>query len=426
MIYSDRQYQITRAELLKLEAARAAVSTQIEASNAWLQKAQRDALKSQISDLQSEMAEYDMLKSGKVTFAEARSLSELPRVLVQARIARGMSQTDLAERLNMKPQQVQRYEATNYMSASLGRLIEVANALSVRISESFEVSNEATSGAIFAWNNANDVSWSRLPIKEMVRRKWMKVSPGQSPLEAVRSFFVQSAGPQFATALHRKKVRAGNVPNEFALLAWQARVLGVAHHMHVSGKIGPFELNDTWLPELVHLTQLKDGPRQASALLAARGIALVIEAHLPGTYLDGAAMLSASGQPVIALTLRYDRLDNFWFVLFHELGHVFLHLQDRFRFDFFDEEDVSQSDPIEQEADNFALNTLIPPDAWAQCLSRFAINEEAVRIDAENLGIDVSIIAGRIRKERNDYTILNKLIGQNSVRKQLEATDGSF
>ena len=81
-------------------------------------------------------------------------------------------------------------------------------------------------------------------------------------------------------------------------------------------------------------------------------------------------------------------------------------------------------DAIEKEADDFALNTLISPDAWAQCLSRFAINEEAVRIDAENLGIDVSIIAGRIRKERNNYTILNELVGQNVVRKQLEGTDG--
>ena len=52
-----------------------------------------------------------------------------------------------------------------------------------------------------------------------------------------------------------------------------------------------------------------------------------IARHLPGTYLDGAAMLSAFSQPVVALTLRYDRLDNFWFVLFHELAHVFLHLR---------------------------------------------------------------------------------------------------
>jgi HTH-type transcriptional regulator/antitoxin HigA len=241
----------------------------------------------------------------------------------------------------------------------------------------------------------------------------------------VRNFFVHSAGPQFATALHRKKVRAGNVPNEFALLAWQARVLHVAHRLHEQNAIKPFELNDTWFADLTRLTRRKNGPRQACGLLAARGITLVVERHLPGTYLDGAAMLSAFSQPVVGLTLRYDRLDNFWFVLFHELGHVFLHLMPGLRFDFFDEEEGDKTDRIEQEADNFALNTLIPPSAWEQCLSRFVLTEEAVMTDAENLGIDASIIAGRIRKERNDYTLLTRLVGQDTVRKQLESSDGT-
>jgi HTH-type transcriptional regulator / antitoxin HigA len=424
MIFNDRQYQITRAELAKLEHALAAVPA-AKGADDWAQQAQADALQSQIADLQSEMAEYDMLKLGKVAFAETCSLAELPRVLVQARIARGLSQTDLAERMNMKPQQVQRYEATNYMSASLARLIEVAGVLGVRISESFEPSHDETSGAIFAWNDPEDVSWSRLPIKEMVKRGWFELAPKQPPVEAVRNFFVRSAGAQFATALHRKKVRAGNVPNEFALLAWQARVLHVAHRLHEQNTIKPFELNDTWLRELARLTRRKDGPRQARRLLADRGITLVIERHLPGTYLDGAAMLSAFSQPVIALTLRYDRLDNFWFVLFHELAHVFLHLTQGLRFDFFDEEEGGRTDRLEQEADDFALNTLIPPEVWDQCLSRFVLTEEAVVTDAENLGIDVSIIAGRIRKERNDFTLLTRLVGQDAVRRQLEISDGT-
>ncbi len=88
-------------------------------------------------------------------------------------------------------------------------------------------------------------------------------------------------------------------------------------------------------------------------------------------------MLSNSGHPVIGMTLRYDRLDNFWFVLLHELGHIFLHLFNGLRFDFFDEEDGSEADQIEREADKFALDTLIPPEAWNQCLSRFAMTAEA-------------------------------------------------
>src|SRR5208282_5053769 len=111
--------------------------------------------------------------------------------------------------------------------------------------------------------------------------------------------------------------------------------------------------------ELTALTRHENGPVKARVLLATRGIVLIVERHLPGTYLDGAAMLSDDGVPVVALTLRYDRLDNFWFVLFHELGHVFLHLFDGLKFDFFDEEEGAASDELEKQADTFALDKLI-------------------------------------------------------------------
>ena len=99
---------------------------------------------------------------------------------------------------------------------------------------------------------------------------------------------------------------------------------------------------------------------------------------------------------------------------------MFLHLFDGLRYDFFDEEGASDNDSIEAEADKFALDTLMPQNLWDQCLSRFAISEEAVRIDADNLGIDPGIIAGRIRKERDNYTILNSLVGQGQVRSQFQ------
>ncbi len=69
--------------------------------------------------------------------------------------------------------------------------------------------------------------------------------------------------------------------------------------------------------------------------------------------------------------------------------------------------------PLHRELD-------VTEEQWEQCLSRFALSQEAVRIDAENLGIDASIIAGRIRKERGNYTILNDLVGQGQVRSQFE------
>ena len=336
MIYSDKQYGVSSAQLSKLKEALAATKDRV-ADQPWLKQAETDALKSQIADIEAELAEYNLLKSGQVSFSKTYALEELPRVLVQARIASSMSQTDLAEKLGMKPQQVQRYEATDYMAASLARLIKVSRALGVKAAESFEGPKQAD-GSVFVWGDADDIVWGQLPYKEMIKRKWFDVPRGASPLEKVKEYFLQAAGPQFATALHRKKMHSGNVPNEYALLAWQARVLERARAKSEAGGIGAFELDDRWLPKLVRLTQRKDGPARARDLLAEKGIVLIVERHLPGSYLDGAAMLAEGETPVVGLTLRYDRLDNFWFVLMHELGHVFLHLFDGLRYDFFDEE----------------------------------------------------------------------------------------
>ena len=420
MIYSDKQYSIASGELTKLKdalkAARARNFDQV-----WLKDAEVNALTSQIAEIESELTHYDMLKTKQITFAKTFALNNLPTVLIQARIASGMSQSDLAKMIGLKPQQIQRYEASDYMGASLAKLIEISRFLGVHIEGLFESDYEPR-GSLFSWKHVDDVVWRRFPYTDMIRRNWFTVPRGGNPIEKVREYFLSAAGPEFASAFHRKKMHSGTVPNEYALLAWQARVLDRARTIAHEGLVSEFELDDRWTSSLVALTRRKDGPRRARQLLAEKGIVLITEKHLPGTYLDGAAMMGDMGRPIIGLTLRYDRLDNFWFVLFHELGHVFLHLMDGLHLDFFDEEGAQESDVVETEADRFALDALIPPKEWDQCLSRFALSEEAVQTDAKRLGIAPSIVAGRIRKERGDYTILSNLVGSGTVRAQFEAS----
>lgn len=418
MIYSDKQYNISMGELAKLRDALAATQAR-ESEQAWLKNVEASAIKSQIATLEAELSHYNLLKSGEITFAKAHSLESLPSVFVQARIAAGMSQTDLAERLGMKPQQVQRYEASDYAGASLNRLIEISKILNVHITGLFE-REDASKGAVFSWKDVDDVVWKQFPAREMAKRGWFNVPRKADVFEKARDYFMQMAGPQFASAYHRKKMHGSSVPNEYALLAWQARILERARKLVETHDLPEFVLDDRWITDLVALTCCSDGPKRAQALLLSKGIVLTTEKHLSGTYLDGGAMLDRDGRPVIGLTLRFDRLDNFWFVLFHELGHVLLHLMEGLRYDFFDEEGTTGNDMVEREADQFALDSLIPEGKWDECLSRFALSEEAVRIDAKNLGIDASIIAGRIRKERSDYTILTSLVGQGQVASQFE------
>jgi transcriptional regulator with XRE-family HTH domain/Zn-dependent peptidase ImmA (M78 family) len=144
MIKNDRQYRITKAEAEKFASALAqfiSYSDKDEQMHPVYRQAQIDALQSQLDDLHTQIEEYEALKSGKYKVIELNSFEELPRALIQARIASGLSQREFAERLGLKEQQIQRYEATEYASASFERLKEVIDALGVKIQENILLPN---------------------------------------------------------------------------------------------------------------------------------------------------------------------------------------------------------------------------------------------------------------------------------------------
>jgi transcriptional regulator with XRE-family HTH domain len=115
-----------------------------------LRKAQKEALESQLIELRSQLAEYDALRSGERLVLEVSSFDDLPRALIQSRIAAGLSQKELADKLNMKEQQIQRYEATEYASASIERVKEVIEALGISVREEvFLPSAQVSSATLF-------------------------------------------------------------------------------------------------------------------------------------------------------------------------------------------------------------------------------------------------------------------------------------
>ena len=121
----------------------------------------------------------------------------------------------------------------------------------------------------------------------------------------------------------------------------------------LKNKYSHARLTPDWFRELAKLSQDSDGPILAKDWLLESGIHFVTEKHLQHTHLDGAALRHPDGSPIVALTLRRDRLDNFWFVLFHELAHIALHFPSSEDTDYFDDADTKSND-IEQEADTFA------------------------------------------------------------------------
>ena len=134
MITNERQYGITRNKADRLARAIEEFDEKRRGHvdvHPRLVQAERDGLASQLAGLKDELKEYERLKTG-MTAIRVGSFDELADGLIKVRIADGLSQRALAQRLELKEQQVQRYEAERYASASFRRLCEVARALGVR------------------------------------------------------------------------------------------------------------------------------------------------------------------------------------------------------------------------------------------------------------------------------------------------------
>lgn len=421
MITNERQYKITKAQAQKFLDAidKYDVDAVIETGvHPMIAQAQLDQMKSEYEILVDQVNEYDELSSGDFKDFGETSFEELPLVLIKARIAHNWTQKDLAEKLKIKQQQVQRYESEKYSSCKYSTLVRISKILGLVITENAILSNE-TKQLI-----------DKFPFNEAFKREWF-VDFGGSLNKAKRVkedlielFYMNSGVTEQQMALHKKKVRVGGVLNEFALSAWQARVIYKTKRQKLQNKFSPNIMTVEWFRELAKLSIYKDGPIQAMNFLTLSGIHFIVLRHLQQTHLDGAAMRHPDGvTPIIACTLRHDRLDNFWFVLFHELAHLHLHFNTYDEIDYFDYDIDKLSNDIEKEADEFALNSLIPSDLWESCLSRFSLDLDAVRYEAKNLQIHPAILAGRIRREQNNYMILNEAVGYKEVRWQFGEND---
>lgn len=200
---------------------------------------------------------------------------------------------------------------------------------------------------------------------------------------------------------------------------WLSRVREVANaRAAVHRRFHPENLNEDVLKYVARLSWMDHGPRLAKEFLEERGIAMVIEPHPPSTHLDGAALLGRSGVPVIALTIREDRLDSFWFTLMHELVHAWKDLNDDRR--AIADENIGQSDPaetLERETNERAREILVPRSVWRRSEAFRKPSAKAIVALAAELQISPAIVAGRVRHERGDFSLFTGLIGLRQVRR---------
>ena len=276
-----------------------------------------------------------------------------------------------------------------------------------------------------------DIEWTRFPLRAMVNAGWIPNVPLiKDHAEEMVSELMRRAGATAPTAamLYRKNDhrRINAKSDDYALQAWCWQVMAKARERMSISPYTPGSITPSFLRSVAQLSVDEDGPTKARDMLAQSGVGFEVVPHLPKTYLDGAALLLDDGRPVVGLTLRYDRIDHFWFTLLHEMAHVGLHLEDGGEDTAFVDDlslrDVNKGrgDLREEQADEMAEEALIPWEVWEDSLARQEPTPMRVMSLAHSLGVHPAIIAGRVRHEHGNYRLLTQFVGTGEVRWHFE------
>ena len=264
-------------------------------------------------------------------------------------------------------------------------------------------------------------NWSTNLLKKMSSRGYFgkKQLTNTNGKSLLRDFFSSVGSPiQFQGMLRKSSYRSAPSTDKHALAAWAARVLQKANDTRIEARYKDDTVNLGFMQKFARLSNEKDSPLVAIKHLKKYGIILIIEPYFLKTRLDGASLFTNKNNPVIGLTLRQDRLDNFWFTLMHELAHIALHYKQGGNL-FYDElENVKglEINDREKEADSLASEALVPKGKWEVSPARIVPSSMAATSLAKELGVHVAIVAGKIRYEGGKYFYLNKLVGQEKVR----------
>ncbi len=327
---------------------------------------------------------------------------------------RGLKQKDIAPLLGGKNR------ASEVLSGKRPLTVQMIRSLS----ESLLIPADLLVGEAPAANEIDDdhLAAESVPIPYLVKSGWLPhltISNGQHRAQALRKYLSPTRGPLYL----RRTITYGatHETNKTHLKLWVSRVRELASETRKDrGPWRPDVLTEEFLGFVARLSWSNEGPRLAQKFLAEKGIALVVWPALPETKLDGAAMRDAEGAPIIGLTIRFNRLDNFWFTLMHELAHAWKHLPE-WDIAITDEEVEKrehEDDTKEVEANRIARDIFIPRIVWKRSDAYLHPSVDSICSLADKLHISPAVIAGRLRREKTGYAKLTKLVGLGQARKQ--------
>ncbi len=317
--------------------------------------------------------------------------------------ARGWSQVELAEVLGRPAKLVNEIIAgkkaiTPETAVQLGDALGTGPAIWMNLEAQYQLSKVTTRSDVVARRAA---LYDRFPVRDMIKRGWVGASENIDVLEQqFLSFFGIKSLEDKATFAHAAKKSEPMSEITMPQLAWLLRARVIASQM-ISKKFDVKKLRNS-MEKLSALRTAPEETRHVAKILADAGVRFVLIEALPNSKIDGACFW-LDDQPVVAMSLRLDRIDNFWFVLRHELEHV---LQGHGKAQQFildvDIEGMDASHIVEEErmANDAAANFCVDQDELTNFIGRVApyFSEERVLGFARRLDIHTGIVAGQLRR----------------------------
>jgi HTH-type transcriptional regulator/antitoxin HigA len=267
-----------------------------------------------------------------------------------------------------------------------------------------------------------DVDWSDFPFAEVFKRGWFAGSVSswrdlkKRADEILDPFLYPPGMPALETVQLRRTGPARSTKEQKALWAWEARVWQLAQRQGLP-PARPAVIDERLIGEIARLSPLENGPVVAREMLAKSGIRLVHEPHMPRTRVDGAAVRCHDGSAIVGMTLRYDRLDYFWFTLCHELAHLMLHLKNDGCKVIVEDLEAEDRSRTEIEADKTAMEAMVPKKQWLAFRKRKHIGKGEIQDFAATQRLHPAIIAGRLRRETGNYSLFSDMLGNGQVRR---------
>lgn len=216
-------------------------------------------------------------------------------------------------------------------------------------------------------------------------------------------------------ALYRRRLDA----NEALGRLWLSRIRQQAQLLVASTELVPFNgLSAGELSEIARLSVEPDKLFSLQGLLLDKGIVLIYEPSIPGMKLDGGVFCFGDGRPVIGLSLRYGRLDIFWFTLMHELAHIVLH-RDMLIEPILEDLDSAPEGLTEEQADRLAGDSLISRSDWRSANIKYSPTEENLIAFARRVGVHPAIVAGRLQRESARKNMFATILNEVNVRRML-------